>query len=176
MLVDALGSPALAEKLGFSILTKSDGNPFFVFEILRDLRDHEYIASRDGGEYVQLRDLVDTMLGPNQRPQIRVINVHEVLEHVRHLLQAEVGDSINVIRDYDPSMPDIRADRAQLVQALLNIVRNAMQATAANEGERIIRLRTRIQRQFTIGCRRHRLVCRLDIEDKIRPPLPGHLT
>jgi two-component system nitrogen regulation sensor histidine kinase GlnL len=122
----------------------------------------------------RLRDLVDTMLGPSQRPQPRIINVHAVLEHVRHLLEAEVGDSVTVVRDYDPSLPDICADRSQLVQALLNIVRNAMQATAANEGERIIRLSTRAQRQFTIGSTRHRLVCRLDIEDN-GPGVPEEL-
>ncbi|MCX2979829.1 PAS domain-containing protein [Halieaceae bacterium IMCC14734] len=122
----------------------------------------------------RLRDLVDTMLGPNQRPQPRMINVHAVLEHVRSLLEAEVGDSIIVTRDYDPSLPDICADRAQLVQALLNIVRNAMQATAANAGPRRINLSTRIQRQFTIGTKRHRLVCRVDIEDN-GPGIPEEL-
>lgn len=122
----------------------------------------------------RLRDLVDTMLGPMQRPKIRLMNVHAVLEHVRHLLEAEVGGSVTVVRDYDPSLPDICADRAQLVQALLNIVRNAMQATSANAGERIIRLSTRAQRQFTIGSTLHRLVCRLDIEDN-GPGVPDEL-
>ena len=113
----------------------------------------------------RLRDLVDRLLGPRRQPRFVQLNVHEILEHIRALLQAEVGDSVTFIRDYDPSLPDLLGDRSQLIQAVLNIVRNAMQATDENEGERIITLRSRVQRQFTIGSRHYRLVCRIDIID-----------
>jgi len=113
----------------------------------------------------RLRDLVDRMLGPHRQPQLARLNIHEVLEHIRTLLQAEVGADVTFCRDYDPSLPDVQADRSQLIQAVLNIVRNAMLATVDNEGERRITLRSRVQRQFTIGTQRHRLVCRIDIED-----------
>ncbi len=66
------------------------------------------------------------------------------------------------------------ADRSQLIQAVINIVRNAMHATRENEGARIIELRSRIQRQFTIGAHRHRLVCRIDIADN-GPGVPAEL-
>ena len=113
----------------------------------------------------RLRDLVDRMLGPHQQPRFEFINIHEILDHVRKLLLAEVGEEINFVYDYDPSLPEISGDRSQLIQAILNIVRNAMQATEGNEGRREIVLRSRIQRQVTIGANRYRLVCRIDIAD-----------
>ena len=122
----------------------------------------------------RLRDLVDRLLGPHRQPQFSELNIHEVLEHVRTLIQAEAGSSITIERDYDPSVPEMRADRGQLIQAILNILRNAMQALEAQPGERVISLRSRIQRQFTIGARRYRLVCRIDITDN-GPGIPPEL-
>lgn len=114
------------------------------------------------GEADRLRNLVDRMLGPNSVPQRSLINIHEILEHVRQLMEAEVSDSIILKNDYDPSIPDIFADRDQIIQAILNIVRNATQAL----GDRgVITLRTRALRQFTIGHIRHKLVCRVDVID-----------
>ena len=92
------------------------------------------------------------------------MSIHEVLEHVRNLINAETNNQVTMLRDYDPSLPDVIGDPSQLVQAVLNIVRNALQA-ADSEEDCVIALRTRPQRQFTIGSERHRLVCRLDIED-----------
>jgi two-component system nitrogen regulation sensor histidine kinase GlnL len=113
----------------------------------------------------RLRDLVDRMLGSHRQPQFTQLNIHEILEHVRTLLTAEAGSELRFVRDYDPSLPDLRGDRSQLIQAIINIARNAMQATEDNAGDRVISLRSRVQRQFTIGARRYRLVCRVDIGD-----------
>jgi two-component system nitrogen regulation sensor histidine kinase GlnL len=121
----------------------------------------------------RLRDLVDRLLGPKRQLRPVPVNVHEVLEHVRNLVLAEHSD-IELQRDYDPSVPEVMADRSQLIQAILNIVRNAMYATSGNEGARIIQMRSRIQRQFTIGNCRHRLVCRIDIRDN-GPGVPAKL-
>ena len=110
----------------------------------------------------RLRDLVDRLMGPRDKPEILPLNIHEVLEHIRQLVLAETAQGLSLKRDYDPSLPLIEGDRSQLVQAVLNIVRNAMQAA---EGDCEITLRTRAQRQFTIGTRLHRLVLRLDIID-----------
>lgn len=112
----------------------------------------------------RLRDLVDRLLGPNQELDVQSLNIHEVLEHVCRLVSAEAGDSASIVRDYDPSLPQVPGDRSQLVQAVLNIARNALQASEEGS-DCVIRLRTRSQRQFTIGTQRHRLVCRLDIID-----------
>lgn len=122
-------------------------------------------------EVDRLQNLVNRMLGPNRAPQKLPLNVHEVLEHVRQLVQAEAPDAVSFLRDYDPSIPDIIADREQLIQSTLNIVRNALQAVG---GDGSIVLRTRTKRQFTIGGVRHKLVIQIDIEDDgpgIPPPL-----
>ncbi len=114
----------------------------------------------------RLRNLVDRMLGSNKPLQKEWLSVHEVLERVRSLVSAEAGDSIHFRRDYDPSIPDVMGDKEQLIQAVLNIVRNAMQALASSEVEnKTITMQTRIQRHFTIGQQQHRLVCRIDIID-----------
>lgn len=114
------------------------------------------------GEADRLRNLVNRMLGPNSLPQKEAINIHQVLEHVRQLVAVEMKGGISFISDYDPSIPEIMADRDQLIQAVLNIIRNAVQAIG-DEGEII--LRTRAVRQFTIGQKRHKLVCRIEIID-----------
>ncbi|WP_162845984.1 nitrogen regulation protein NR(II) [Seongchinamella sediminis] len=121
----------------------------------------------------RLRDLVDQLLGPNKHLQARKLNIHEVVEHVLNLVSAETANRVTLVRDYDPSLPEIFGDRSQLIQALLNIVRNALEA-ASSESECVIALRSRSQRQFTIGSRRHRLVCQLDIEDN-GPGIPGEM-
>lgn len=126
-----------------------------------DLTEYTNIIIREAD---RLRDLVDRLLGPNQQLDAQRLSIHEVLEHVRNLIGAETGNKVTLVRDYDPSLPDVIGDRSQLIQAVLNIVRNALQA-APNEEDCVITLRTRPQRQFTIGNQLHRLLCRLDIED-----------
>ncbi|NLY57930.1 MAG: PAS domain-containing sensor histidine kinase, partial [Gammaproteobacteria bacterium] len=125
----------------------------------------------------RLRNLVDRMLGPYQPPRLTPISIHEITEHVCSLVQAEAQGKLDLLRDYDPSIPDLLADREQLIQAVLNIVRNAMQALmSVDDGRRgQITLRTRTLRQFTIGPRRHRLVCRLEITDNGPGIAPGIL-
>jgi two-component system nitrogen regulation sensor histidine kinase GlnL len=118
-------------------------------------------------EVDRLRNLVDQMLGPRKLPKFDTINIHEILERVRSVLTAETGDQVNIERDYDPSLPEMCADKDQLIQAILNIVRNANQALTecADQADPKIVLRTRALRQFTIGHVRHRLVILLEIED-----------
>jgi two-component system nitrogen regulation sensor histidine kinase GlnL len=123
------------------------------------------------GEADRLRSLVDRMLGPNGLPQKRDVDIHEVLEHVRSLVTAESADSVNLKRDYDPSIPSVYADRNLLIQAILNIVRNALQAVACSG---TITLRTRIERQFSVGQTLHRLVAKVDVIDN-GPGIPEHL-
>jgi two-component system nitrogen regulation sensor histidine kinase GlnL len=110
----------------------------------------------------RLQSLLDRMLGPNNLPKIQPINIHEVLEHVRELVKVEAGTGLRILHDYDPSLPDLLADRDLLLQSLLNIVRNAAQALE-NEGQII--LRTRVRRNFNIGSRKHRLVARIEVID-----------
>lgn len=114
------------------------------------------------GEADRLQKLVDDMLGPNRLPRKQLGNIHEVLEHVRTLVLAEAPPTLHIARDYDPSIPESPFDRNQLVQATLNIVRNAYEAL---EGKGQITLRTRTRRQVTIGHDVHRLAATLEIID-----------
>jgi two-component system nitrogen regulation sensor histidine kinase GlnL len=110
----------------------------------------------------RLRNLVDRMLGPRSLPKMEEVNIHEVLERVRSVMLGEISSGIRIRRDYDPSIPLIKADKDQLIQVILNLVRNAANAIG-KEGE--IRLRSRVQRQYTIGHRRYRLVASIEIID-----------
>lgn len=119
----------------------------------------------------RLRGLVDRMLGPNRALRLAPTNIHEVLERVRTLLEAESRGRLNFRRDYDVSLPEFPGDKEQLIQAFLNIARNAMEAafeyrdSPCSSEPPTITFRTRVLRQFTIGQKRHRLVCRVDIID-----------
>jgi two-component system nitrogen regulation sensor histidine kinase GlnL len=116
------------------------------------------------GEADRLRNLVDRMLGPNQLPNDGEVSIHEILERVRALIEAEAYPGIRIERDYDPSIPSLWGDADRLIQAVLNVARNATQAL--NERQQgIIILRSRVQRQYTIGAKRHKLVARLDVID-----------
>lgn len=115
----------------------------------------------------RLRNLVDKMLGPRKPLEFQRVNIHQVLERVRAIINAEIGTSIVIERDYDPSLPELWADSDQLIQAVLNIVRNATQALLENprqQNPRIV-IRSRAVRQFTIGAVRHRLTCLVEVED-----------
>ena len=113
----------------------------------------------------RLTALVDGMLGPSRTPQKSPLNIHEICEHVFRLLQAEAPQGVVLERDYDPSVPEGDFDRNQLVQALLNLALNALQAVGeAGGGGRIV-LRTRTAANVHIGLARHRLAVRVDVVD-----------
>jgi len=124
-----------------------------------DLKEYTQIIIAESD---RLQGLMDKLMGPNKPPDLRVINVHEVLERVRQLVEAEFSGNLTVVCDYDPSIPNIRADRNLLIQAVLNIVKNAVQAIG-NEGKII--LKTRIQRNQVIGRQHHKLAVKVDIID-----------
>ena len=119
----------------------------------------------------RLQSLMNRLLTPNRLPRVESLNIHEVLEHVRTLLLAEFPGGLSVRRDYDTSLPDLIGDREQLIQAILNVARNAAQAT---HGHGEIRIGTRIARQVTIARTRHRLALAVAIEDN-GPGVPPEL-
>jgi two-component system, NtrC family, nitrogen regulation sensor histidine kinase GlnL len=120
----------------------------------------------------RLKNLVDTLLGPGHAPRKQLLNIHELLQHVWQLLKLEAPTSVKVDRDYDPSLPSIQLDRDQIIQAMLNLGRNALQAFAQQSG-RIV-LRTRVLTHVYIGTKRHRLVASVQFEDN-GPGVPDHL-
>lgn len=119
----------------------------------------------------RLTALVESMHGPSRPQQRTFTNVHEVCEHVFRLLHAEAPQGVAIDRDYDPSLPSAMLDRNQLVQALLNVARNAMQAV----GERgRITLRTRVMSNVSIAGRRRRLAASIQVQDD-GPGVPPEL-
>ncbi|PCK09572.1 MAG: PAS domain-containing sensor histidine kinase [Alteromonadaceae bacterium] len=117
----------------------------------------------------RLRNLVDRLLGPRTPPKFVELNIHEVLEHVISVIELEALGQISIKRDYDPSIPMILGDHDQLIQAFLNIARNAMQAllecNETNENGKKITISTRIKRRYTIGRNNYPLVARVSIID-----------
>jgi two-component system nitrogen regulation sensor histidine kinase GlnL len=119
----------------------------------------------------RLAGLVDTLLGPGGPPNKNPVNVHELLEYVVRIIAAEDQKTPTIQRDYDPGLPLINLDRDQMVQAFLNLVRNA--ATAL-EGRGSITLRSRAVMNYTIGDIRHRVIASIEIEDD-GPGIPDDL-
>ena len=132
------------------------------------LREYTEVIIREAD---RLTNLVNRMLGPRRPPRMEPVNIHEVTERVRALISVETPASIVVERDYDPSIPGLTGDPELLIQAMLNIARNAVHALG--EGGRIV-LRTRVQRRVSIGAKQHRLMCRIDVADD-GPGIPDDL-
>ena len=119
----------------------------------------------------RLQSLMNRLLTPSRLPRMEPINIHEVTERVRTLLLAEFPEGLGVRRDYDTSLPDLHGDKEQLIQAALNVARNAAQAT---DGRGEIRIATRIARQVTIARNRYRHAIAVSIEDD-GPGVPAEL-
>lgn len=119
----------------------------------------------------RLQSLMDRLLTPHRLPTIEPVNIHEVLEYVRAVVLAEFPETLAIDRDYDISLPDIVGDREQLIQAMLNIARNAAQST---NGVGLIKFQTRIARQVTIVRERFRLALEVRICDA-GPGVPPQL-
>ncbi|ROH87300.1 nitrogen regulation protein NR(II) [Pseudomethylobacillus aquaticus] len=123
------------------------------------LREYTQVIIKEAD---RLQTLMDRLLVPHRVPRYEPTNIHEVLERVRSLLLAESPQSIVVRRDYDTSLPELIGDREKLIQAVLNIARNAVQAM---QGTGQITLRTRAERQVTLAKKRYRVAIKLQIVD-----------
>jgi two-component system, NtrC family, nitrogen regulation sensor histidine kinase GlnL len=119
----------------------------------------------------RLRSLMEKLLAPQSASHYSALNIHEVLERVRSVVLAEMPEGLKIQRDYDVSLPALIGDKEQLIQVMLNIVRNAAQAM---EGKGLIVLRTRVARQVTLFKHRHRLAVMVQIIDN-GPGIPNEL-
>jgi len=124
-----------------------------------ELREYTRVVMQEAD---RLQSLMDRMLAPHRLLQRKPVNVHEVLERVRSVILAEFPDGIRMRRDYDTSLPLLAGDREQLIQAVLNVVRNAAQAM---RGRGSIELRTRIARSVTLARRRYRHAISIQVID-----------
>ena len=80
----------------------------------------------------RIRGLVDRMEAFGEKPVVRdAVNIHRVLEHVRRLAQTGFAAHLRIVELYDPSLPPVLGNRDQLVQVLLNLVKNAAEALTA---------------------------------------------
>lgn len=122
-------------------------------------------------EVDRLQSLTSKMLVPGSQLHKKPVNILEVLEHIRRIVLAAEPDRIQLKRDYDPSIPELSADRDMLIQTLLNLVRNAVQAI---DGKGEITFKTRVEFRYTIGQITHPLVLRVDISDN-GPGIPREL-
>src|SRR5262249_31654582 len=121
----------------------------------------------------RLQALMDRLLTPHRPPVHVPMNIHEVCERVRALILAEFPQGVRVERDYDVGLPEFRGDPEQLIQAVLNIARNAAQAILGASdtprqglrGPGQIVLRTRIARRVTLSRRFHKLALELQVVD-----------
>lgn len=134
----------------------------------RDLREYTQVIVK---EVDRLQHLLDRLLVPQRHLKLEPVNIHEVLERARSLVLAENPRGLLIERDYDLSLPELNGDREQLIQAVLNITRNAAQAVG---GSGQIKLRTRVARQVTLAKKRFRLCVLVDIIDN-GPGIPADL-
>ena len=133
-----------------------------------ELREYTQVIIKEAD---RLQALMDRLLTPHKPPQVASLNIHEVLERVRSLVLAEFPDGIGIHRDYDASLPDLHGDKEQLIQAVLNIARNAAQAL---DGKGQIEFRTRAARQVTLAKQRYKLALELHVIDN-GPGIPEEL-
>ena len=123
------------------------------------MREYTEIIIRESD---RLRQLIDRMLGPANRPDLKEINIHAVLEHVRKIIRVEAPKDVALSFDYDPSIPELFSDHDRLVQVFLNIAANALNAVSSDG---TITFRSRVINNFTIGSKKHKLIICVEIID-----------
>jgi two-component system, NtrC family, nitrogen regulation sensor histidine kinase GlnL len=137
-----------------------------------NLREYTQVIIKEAD---RLQSLMDRLLVPHRVPKYEPTNIHEVLERVRSLLLAESPNNIKVRRDYDTSLPDLIGDREKLIQTVLNVARNAVQALQSQgTADAEVIFRTRAERQVTLAKKRYRVAIKLQIIDN-GPGIPAEI-
>lgn len=139
--------------------------------VLVDAKKLTTYASIVISETDRLTKLIEQLLGSNQLPEWQEVNIHEPLEHILLLIQSQYPQ-VTIKRDYDLSLPEITADKNQLIQVFLNLANNACEALLEQDTALLaadyqpeLTVVTRIEHQYTIGAQHHRQVIRVSIQD-----------
>ncbi|WP_350558871.1 ATP-binding protein [Psychrobacter sp. CAL346-MNA-CIBAN-0220] len=135
----------------------------------------------------RLTQLIGQLLGSAELPHWQALNIHEPLEHVLTLVGSHYPQII-IQRDYDLSLPELNADKDQLIQVFLNLINNACEAMTEHQQEQQkylskstisqsksaqtdnhyqpqLRIQTRVAFQHTIGKQQHKQVLQITITD-----------
>lgn len=126
----------------------------------REDEDERELLALIDGEVARLTGLLDRLLNPAPPRAHAPLNIHAVLERVLRLAEAEAGWAVQLVRDYDPSLPEFDGDADRLQQAVWNLVRNAIEARATH-----ITLRTRAEHGLRLADEIHPIALRLEISD-----------
>lgn len=131
---------------------------------LKDVPNTQKFIDVISNEVKRLKNLVDRMLGPESSLEKEPHNIHELIRYVLDLINAEKPQNIAIKLDYDPSIPDISMDFESMVQALLNVIQNGIQAMDKHGG--YLTLRTRVESKFTLGSKTYPLVAVISVIDE----------
>ncbi len=115
-------------------------------------------------EVLRLKNLVNRMLGPEKTAQKEPYNVHELIRYVLQIIEGEKPENVYIKIDYDPSIPDILMDFEAMVQAILNLIQNGLQAMSETGG--FLTIKTRVEHKFTLGAKTYPLVAMISIKDE----------
>lgn len=138
-------------------------------------KEHQEFTSMIIAQSDRLRTLVDNLLGPNSLPKQAQQNLHQPIEAVYQLVKNDNPYNINLVRDYDPSIPDVFIDTDMLQQALLNIVQNAMQALQEAESKLPkVKIKTRVSRNEVVHGRKEPLCAVIYVYDN-GPGIPKNI-
>jgi two-component system nitrogen regulation sensor histidine kinase GlnL len=125
-------------------------------------------------------NLVDRMeVFGDERPLEReAVNIHDVLDHVKKIAEAGFASNINLVENYDPSLPSISGSRDKLIQTFLNLVKNAAEAIGAERRDGQITLSTAFRPGVRLSspgsAARVSLPLQIEIEDN-GPGIPADL-
>ena len=113
----------------------------------------------------RLNEIVTKILTPAKKPSFAYFNLHETLQRVLALTNAEANDNLNIERDYDPSIPEIYGDKNLFIQAVINIVRNALQACSDFSETPQLGIKTHITYRQPINGNIHATLAEIEISD-----------
>lgn len=134
-------------------------NPLGGLRGAAQLLERQFKGDNDVKEYTsiiieqadRLKNLVNRLLGPQKASPHVMTNIHVILEKVRKLVQVNLPANIKIVRDYDPSIPELSVDPEQIEQTLINIVCNSIQALQeSNTPDGVITLKTRTAYRISI--------------------------